>query len=194
MQMLAATSESLLPGATQYTDHDLTPDIRSWADIPTALLQSELARRQNGDLPERPACGGKNKGSYNTPVHVGALLLILTLSTIGTSSPSRVLSDLLLTCNSSMRFSHYRPQIPSPPNSSPVHLPLAPLRNWRPHSHGLCASLSYRLLIIDGPMSPILLEPTLSCDAGVHCYDLSLHSSRHRTVLCHARRRTHPQQ
>ncbi|QDS67762.1 hypothetical protein FKW77_006324 [Venturia effusa] len=62
-------------------------DIRSWADIPTAVLQSELARRQDGDIPERPACGGKNKGRYNTPIHVGALVLILALSTIACAFP-----------------------------------------------------------------------------------------------------------
>ncbi|TID16341.1 Zinc/iron permease [Venturia nashicola] len=62
-------------------------DIPSWADIPTAILQSELARRHNRDVPERPACGGKNKGSYNTPIHVGALILILALSTIACAFP-----------------------------------------------------------------------------------------------------------
>lgn len=78
-----------IPGLAWHIPNLLTTnspvDIRSWADIPTAILHSELARRQNGDVPGRPACGGKNKGSYNTPVHVGALVLILALSTIGTS-------------------------------------------------------------------------------------------------------------
>jgi len=62
-------------------------DIQSWTDIPTALLKSELARRQQDGTPERPACGSKSKGNYNTPAHVGALLLILALSTIACAFP-----------------------------------------------------------------------------------------------------------
>ncbi len=35
-------------------------------------------------LPRQPACGsGQHKGSYNTPLHVGALIIILVLSTLG---------------------------------------------------------------------------------------------------------------
>lgn len=32
---------------------------------------------------QRPACGSKTKGEYNTPLHVFALVLILALSTGG---------------------------------------------------------------------------------------------------------------
>ncbi|KAF2797646.1 Zinc/iron permease [Melanomma pulvis-pyrius CBS 109.77] len=57
----------------------------SWDDIPTHLLRAELRRRQNGD---RPACGTKGgRGSYNTPIHVFALFLILGLSTAACSFP-----------------------------------------------------------------------------------------------------------
>ncbi|ORY15031.1 Zinc/iron permease [Clohesyomyces aquaticus] len=57
----------------------------SWTDVPTHLLHAELLRRRDG---ERPACGTKgSKGSYNTPLHVFALILILVLSTAACSFP-----------------------------------------------------------------------------------------------------------
>lgn len=53
-----------------------------WANIPTHLLRAELLRRQEHEHPE---CGTKgNRGYYNTPLHVFALALILTVSTAGT--------------------------------------------------------------------------------------------------------------
>ncbi|KAH0555856.1 hypothetical protein GP486_006196 [Trichoglossum hirsutum] len=65
-------------------------DVSLWADVPTALLRAELLRRENGgseqQQQQQPACGsGHVKGSYNTPLHVGALILVLTLSTLGMS-------------------------------------------------------------------------------------------------------------
>jgi zinc transporter 1/2/3 len=63
---------------------DLHTGIQSWTDIPTALLQAELAKRQDATTPPKPVCGSKTQGSYNTAIHVGALILILALSTIGT--------------------------------------------------------------------------------------------------------------
>ncbi|KAF2013348.1 Zinc/iron permease [Aaosphaeria arxii CBS 175.79] len=58
----------------------------SWTDIPTHILRDELRRRQTDD--DRPACGTKgNRGTYNTPLHVFALVLILALSTIACSFP-----------------------------------------------------------------------------------------------------------
>ena len=57
-------------------------DPASWSDIPTVILRAELARRQ--DEVTKPTCGsGGNRGSYNTSLHVGALILILVLSTAG---------------------------------------------------------------------------------------------------------------
>jgi hypothetical protein len=54
--------------------------------VPLSVLQHELARRQENG--EKPACGsGKNKYAYNTSVHVGALFLILFLSTLACSFP-----------------------------------------------------------------------------------------------------------
>jgi hypothetical protein len=61
--------------------------IQSWTDIPTALLQAELAKRQDATAPPKPVCGSKSLGSYNTPIHVGALILILVLSTLGMFEP-----------------------------------------------------------------------------------------------------------
>lgn len=60
----------------------------SWTDIPTQLLHDELRRRQAVNESPRPECGTKGgRGSYNTPLHVFALVLILTLSTAACSFP-----------------------------------------------------------------------------------------------------------
>jgi hypothetical protein len=71
--------------------NDRDTGIQSWTDIPTALLQAELAKRQDATAPPKPVCGSKTLGTYNTPIHVGALVLILTLSTIGTFKPCTLL-------------------------------------------------------------------------------------------------------
>jgi zinc transporter 1/2/3 len=56
----------------------------SWADVPTKLLLAELRRRQDeGEEQPQPECGTKSRGWYDTPAHVFALFLILTLSTLG---------------------------------------------------------------------------------------------------------------
>ncbi|KAK3309370.1 Zinc/iron permease [Chaetomium strumarium] len=57
-----------------------------WSSIPTDLLLAELSRRD--DAQDRPACGsGKNGSHYNTGIHVFALFLILTLSTLACGFP-----------------------------------------------------------------------------------------------------------
>ncbi|KAL8732618.1 MAG: hypothetical protein Q9166_002593 [cf. Caloplaca sp. 2 TL-2023] len=59
---------------------------RSWTEIPTALLQAEIVRRQ--DVSAKPACGsGKTSKAYDTPLHFFALLLILGLSVAACSFP-----------------------------------------------------------------------------------------------------------
>ncbi|KAF2436375.1 Zinc/iron permease [Tothia fuscella] len=73
----------------------LARDSSPWIDTPTALLREqlyqlreELSKRQDGSVtPEKPKCGSKSRGSYNTPIHVGALILILALSTIACAFP-----------------------------------------------------------------------------------------------------------
>ena len=60
-------------------------DPHAWSSIPTDLLLAELSRRD--DTTSRPECGSGNKGSYDTGIHVFALFLILTLSTLGMSRP-----------------------------------------------------------------------------------------------------------
>ncbi|KAL7620539.1 hypothetical protein AAE478_009534 [Parahypoxylon ruwenzoriense] len=70
----------------------------SWSSIPTYLLLAELSKRQdeqgnaggdgNGNgSPEKPACGSGDRGAYDTPLHVFALFLILTLSTLACGFP-----------------------------------------------------------------------------------------------------------
>ena len=51
-------------------------------NIPFDVLQAEFHRRKNAG--EQPSCGSKGTTkSYNTPLHVFALVLILALSTLG---------------------------------------------------------------------------------------------------------------
>ncbi|KAF4631813.1 hypothetical protein G7Y89_g6321 [Cudoniella acicularis] len=61
-----------------------TPD-PSWSSISTEFLRAELARRDDGTT--KPECGSGIKGSYNTSAHVGALILILVLSTLACGFP-----------------------------------------------------------------------------------------------------------
>ncbi|KAI4142259.1 MAG: hypothetical protein LQ340_007399, partial [Diploschistes diacapsis] len=58
----------------------VAPD--SWSHIPLHILQEELRRRQDEGIPTKPECGTKGgRAGYNTPAHIFALILILTLST-----------------------------------------------------------------------------------------------------------------
>ncbi|GES56943.1 zinc/iron permease [Aspergillus terreus] len=52
------------------------------SDIPYAVLRAELDRRnERRDVDEdKPTCGSKDRGAYNTPIHVMALFLILILT------------------------------------------------------------------------------------------------------------------
>ncbi|RYO86911.1 hypothetical protein DL766_003313 [Monosporascus sp. MC13-8B] len=63
----------------------------SWSSIPTEVLLAELSRRQDeaggGDDKQRPACGSRERGAYDTPLHVFALFLILLLSTVACGFP-----------------------------------------------------------------------------------------------------------
>lgn len=63
----------------------------SWTSVPTHLLLAELERRHgpgnsNPDA-EKPACGSGDRGTYDTPLHVFALFLILTLSCLACGFP-----------------------------------------------------------------------------------------------------------
>jgi hypothetical protein len=72
------SSLEVLSGAvlTQVISTDAT-----WATVSTDLLLAEL-RRRGEDEAERPQCGGKNGGWYDTAAHVVALVLILVVSTL----------------------------------------------------------------------------------------------------------------
>ncbi|KXJ96178.1 Zinc/iron permease [Microdochium bolleyi] len=76
---------------------DIGSDLSAWASsLPTELLLAELHRRQDADPttstepaaePPQPTCGTKQRGTYDTPLHVFALVLILTLSTLSCGFP-----------------------------------------------------------------------------------------------------------
>lgn len=53
----------------------------SWSAISTEALLAELTRRD--DVVPKPKCGSGKKGAYDTAIHVFALFLILTVSTLG---------------------------------------------------------------------------------------------------------------
>ncbi|KAI1100310.1 Zinc/iron permease [Jackrogersella minutella] len=63
----------------------------TWAEIPTHILRAEIERRHgSGNAKpdtERPACGSGDRGAYDTPLHVFALFLILTLSCLACAFP-----------------------------------------------------------------------------------------------------------
>ncbi|KAJ5985164.1 hypothetical protein N7499_008558 [Penicillium canescens] len=65
---------------------DLKRALSTLADIPDSILKAELLRR-DGASDDTPACGSKQRGAYNTPLHVMALFLILILSTFACSFP-----------------------------------------------------------------------------------------------------------
>ena len=64
-----------------------------WSSIPNHVLLAELSKRQrdndggDGSTGERPECGTKERGHYDTPLHVFALFLILFLSTASCGFP-----------------------------------------------------------------------------------------------------------
>ena len=66
-------------------DADCPPDTGDnglLTTLPIELLHAEIFRRQ--DAPYKPTCGTSGeKGTYNMPLHVFALFLILGLSTLG---------------------------------------------------------------------------------------------------------------
>ena len=93
------------------------------------------------------------------PVHVFALILILTLSTLGMSISTRDFykkSQVLIEI--SMLLPHHSPPLPQTLNSPPLSLPLAALRHWGPHRNSLRPSPTDRLRFPDGPLPPFLLE------------------------------------
>ncbi|CAG7561354.1 unnamed protein product [Fusarium equiseti] len=65
--------------------HSDVPRGESWASISTDTILAELRRRQEDG--EKPACGSRSKGSYDTSAHVFALVLILVLSTLACGFP-----------------------------------------------------------------------------------------------------------
>ena len=86
--MRTSASEGILSKSTLHSplrqmDSDLFAGAESWIDIPTEILRAELLRRADNDY-EKPECGSNGaRGSYNTSLHVAALILILVLSTAG---------------------------------------------------------------------------------------------------------------
>ncbi|KAI5284837.1 hypothetical protein KEM54_001027 [Ascosphaera aggregata] len=61
----------------------------SLSDIPVALLRAELLRRapdaDGGFDIKQSSCGSVKTGTYNTPLHIFALILILAISTLATA-------------------------------------------------------------------------------------------------------------
>lgn len=165
-----------------------------WSDIPTALLRAELERRQNGS--GKPACGsGRTRGTYNTSLHVGALILILVLSTAGKSLPPfyfplQKVQRWLLGAGS-MLLSHHSATISPPPCSSPPPLPLPPFRHRRAHRHSLRTPPAHSLCFAHGPLSSIFLEQDIPSHGRVDRYGVHAGSCGYWDVLRNTGRRPH---
>ena len=141
-----------------------------WSDIPTQVLRAELVRRQDDST--KAACGsGKGRGSYNTSLHLAALVLILVVSTAGQShfvpSPQASADQ-----HHSVFFSHHSPPSSPPPRAPSFPIPLPPFWHWRPHCNRIRASPAYRLLLPDRPMSSLGMESGISSHGGAHCHDV----------------------
>lgn len=87
--MLASVSDAILVRSMILPNSHrpkfmLTPtDAEPVLDISTEVLRAELLKRVGEDY-DKPECGSNGaRGSYNTSLHVAALILILVLSTAG---------------------------------------------------------------------------------------------------------------
>lgn len=74
--------QSALVGFSLSLRIDLKRTLSALSEIPDSILKAELLRR-DGASDDTPACGSKERGAYNTPLHVMALFLIFILSTFG---------------------------------------------------------------------------------------------------------------
>ena len=92
----AVTPTSYEGPLTSKTDLGDTNVLRSF---PSQLIYAELQRRD--EEAAKPVCGSSGRrGSYNTPLHVAALFIILILSTFGRMSLfTHPESDIELTVN-----------------------------------------------------------------------------------------------
>lgn len=81
--LFAASTPEMLTGRP---DTAAVADDVSWATIPTNILLAELKRRQDDGQDQKPECGSRERGWYDTAAHVFALFLILVLSTLSTST------------------------------------------------------------------------------------------------------------
>ncbi|KAJ0421003.1 UV radiation resistance protein and autophagy-related subunit 14-domain-containing protein [Aspergillus carlsbadensis] len=82
-------TDSLVFTNAHSNPHQSTGTSSRLSGIPDALLQDELYRRNvyRDTDGAKPTCGSNKQGAYNTSVHVMALFLILTLSTLACSFP-----------------------------------------------------------------------------------------------------------
>ncbi|KAJ5577795.1 Zinc/iron permease [Penicillium hispanicum] len=72
------------------TSPDFKRTLSAISQIPESLLRAELLRRdvsRSANSIAAPSCGSRERGAYNTSLHVMALFLILILSTLACSFP-----------------------------------------------------------------------------------------------------------
>jgi hypothetical protein len=137
--------------------------------ISSQLLRAELWRR-DGEL-NKPACGsGGRRGSYNTSLHVGALFLILTLSTLGRTTRATNLHTV--DSSSSLLVPYCREAFSQAPHSTSLPLPLTALRDWCFDRNSIRSPTANSFRLFDRPMSPLLLEQGLSCHGRSHRHDI----------------------
>lgn len=154
------------------------PSSPALIDIPAHILHAELLRRQE-ETDERPKCETKGgKGQYNTTLHVFALLLILTLSTAGTSAALPTLQPPIANLHS-LFLPNHRQALSLDPRAPPVPLHLTTLWHRRTYSHRFRSSPPHCLRVSHTPMSSSLLEQALSRHAGPRGYDGCLRGCEH---------------
>ncbi|PYH99549.1 Zinc/iron permease [Aspergillus ellipticus CBS 707.79] len=71
------------------SNSEMIPVFSLISDLPDSVLRAELSRRDNSQVSSdgTMSCGSRERGAYNTSIHVFALFLILVLSTLACSFP-----------------------------------------------------------------------------------------------------------
>ncbi|OJJ71520.1 hypothetical protein ASPBRDRAFT_125906 [Aspergillus brasiliensis CBS 101740] len=77
------------PGQTDSSSFEVEHIFSLISDVPESVLRAELSRRSyaRASNDDTSTCGSRERGAYNTPIHVFALFLILVLSTLACSFP-----------------------------------------------------------------------------------------------------------
>ena len=182
-----------------------TPSDTQWSSLPTRLLLAELQRRKHGG--EKPECGGRQQGWYDTVSHVFALLLILALSTLGTRGPVTRRKKIA----SFASFASFASSTERSLTACPLHSMWIPIdistghdrqttkehhflqpAHWNGGAsrNGLCSLTAHGVRIVNGSVSAVLLQSRIYATARACSHGIGHHGGWRRIVLDGARRGT----